>query len=90
MTDIEHTARRRLADDEAALRRTTAGVTLGGTFRRFWRYPSPWMITAALGATLVARVVVGDWRLGDLWGPVVLVALFPVLEWLIQIGRAHV
>ena len=89
MSDIEQTAQQRLAADEAALRRTKKQVTLGGTFRAFWRYPSPWMITAALVLTLAARVVAGDWRLGDLWGPVVLVALFPVLEWVVHVFVLH-
>ena len=89
MTDIEQTAQQRVAADEAALRRTKKQVTLGGTFRAFWRYPSPWMITAALVLTLAARIVVGDWRLGDLWGPVVLVALFPVLEWVVHVFVLH-
>ncbi len=87
--DLERTARRRLAADEAALRRTRRRVTLRGTVRDFWRYPSPWMIAAALVVTLTARVVVGDWRASDLWGPVVLVALFPVLEWLVHVFVLH-
>ena len=89
MTDIESAAQQRVAADEAALRRTRKQVTLGDTFRAFWRYPSPWMIAGALILTLTARIVMGDWRLGDLWGPVVLVALFPVLEWVVHVFVLH-
>ena len=89
MSDIEQAAQQRVAADEAALRRTKEQVTLVDTFRAFWRYPSPWMITAAMVLTLAARIVVGDWRLGDLWGPAVLVALFPVLEWVVHVFVLH-
>ena len=89
MSDIEQAAQQRVAADEAALRRTKEQVTLGGTFRAFWRYPSPWMIAGALILTLTARIVVGDWRLGDLWGPVVLLALFPVLAWVVPVFVLH-
>jgi sterol desaturase/sphingolipid hydroxylase (fatty acid hydroxylase superfamily) len=37
----------------------------------------------------VWRTAVGDWRLSDLWGPVVLVAMFPVLEWVIHVFILH-
>jgi hypothetical protein len=84
----EDTARRRVTADEERLRRRPK-VTLGETFRAFWRYPSPWMIVATLLANVVARVAVGDWRLSDLWGPVALVALFPVLEWLVHVFVLH-
>lgn len=87
---VERTARKQLRADEAALtgpRRRQ--VTLTSTFGAFWRHPSPWMIAATLTAAVVARVVVGDWRLGDLWAPVILVALFPVLEWLIHVFVLH-
>jgi sterol desaturase/sphingolipid hydroxylase (fatty acid hydroxylase superfamily) len=64
-------------------------VELGATFAAFWRHPSPWIISAALVATSVWRVAEGDWRLGDLWGPLVLVALFPVVEWVIHVFILH-
>ena len=46
------------------------------------------MATILVGS-LAARVVVGDWRLSDLWAPLVFVALFPVLEWVIHVFVLH-
>jgi sterol desaturase/sphingolipid hydroxylase (fatty acid hydroxylase superfamily) len=88
--EIEALAQKRLADEESRItgpRRTA--VTLGTTFREFVRHPSPWMITATLVTAVVWRVAEGDWRLTDLWAPVILVALFPVLEWLIHVFILH-
>jgi hypothetical protein len=64
-------------------------VTLGQTFTEFWRHPSPWMLLAAWTVALGWRLEVGDWRLSDLWGPVALVALFPVMEWVIHVFILH-
>ena len=69
--------------------RPRRGVTLAETGREFWRHPSPWLITAVLVGSTVARVVVGDWRWSDLLAPLVFVALFPVLEWLIHVFVLH-
>jgi sterol desaturase/sphingolipid hydroxylase (fatty acid hydroxylase superfamily) len=88
--EIEALAQKRLADEESRItgpRRTA--VTLGTTFREFVRHPSPWMITATLVTAVAWRVAEGDWRLTDLWAPVILVALFPVLEWLIHVFILH-
>jgi sterol desaturase/sphingolipid hydroxylase (fatty acid hydroxylase superfamily) len=85
---VETLAQDRLAVEERRLaRRNTVG--LGATFAEFWRHPSPWIIAAALVATLVWRVAEGGWRLGDRWGPLVLVALFPVIEWVIHVFVLH-
>ena len=88
--EIEAIAQQRLAAEETRItgpRRTA--VTLGSTWAEFWRHPSPWMISGALVTALVWRIAVGDWRLSDLWGPVVLVAMFPVLEWVIHVFILH-
>lgn len=85
---IEQVAQQRLAADEATSRRL-APFTLGMAWRGFWRHPSPWLVTATLAAAWSARGVVGDWGLGDLLVPVVLVATFPVLEWLIHVFVLH-
>ncbi len=90
MSDIDRIARERLAADESRITGSRIQkVTLGSAFRGFWTHPSPFMITATLVAALAARVVVGDWQLGDLWAPVILVALFPVLEWVIHVFVLH-
>ena len=88
--EIEALAQQRLAAEESRMtgpRRTQ--VSLGTTFREFWQHPSPWMITAVLVTALVWRIAEADWQLSDLWAPVVLVALFPVLEWVIHVFVLH-
>jgi len=88
--EIEALAQERLAAEESRItgpRRTQ--VTLGSTFREFWKHPSPWMILATLVVAVSWRTVEGDWQLSDLWAPVILVAFFPVLEWLIHVFILH-
>jgi hypothetical protein len=87
---IEARAQQRLAAEETRMtgpRR--AQVTLEETFREFWKHPSPWMLLAAWAVAFGWRLGVGDWRLSDLWGPVALVALFPVMEWVIHVFILH-
>ena len=87
---VEALAQERLAADEARItgsRRTT--LTLGGAWRAFWRHPSPWLISAFLVGSVVARLVVGGGSRWELVIPVALVALFPVIEWLIHVGILH-
>ncbi len=88
--EIEALAAERLAAEERRItgsRRET--VSLGTTFREFVRHPSPWMIAATIVTALVWRIAEGDWRLSDLWAPVILVAFFPVLEWVIHVFILH-
>lgn len=88
--EIEALAQERLAAEEARItgtRRATVG--LGQTFAEFLRHPSPWMIAATLATAVGWRVAEGDWRLTDLWAPVILVAFFPVLEWVIHVFILH-
>ena len=92
--EIEALAAERLAKDEARItgaagpgRRT--GVTLGECWRAFWRHPSPPMISAFLVGSIVARVVVGGGSWWELVIPAALIALFPVIEWLIHVGILH-
>ncbi len=87
--EIDRLARERLAADEASTGSRRQKVTLGSAFKGFWRHPSPFMISAVLVAALVWRVTEGQWRLGDLWAPVILVALFPVMEWVIHVFILH-
>ena len=88
--EIEAIAQQRLAAEETRITGSRrASVTLGSTWREFWHHPSPWMITASLLTALGWRIAVGDWRLSDLWGPVILVVMFPVLEWVIHVFILH-
>ena len=85
---VERLAHQRLEVAERRLARKPA-VSLAATGRAFWRYPSPWIISAYLVAALVARVVVGDWAWADLLAPVVFLAVFPLVEWLIHVFILH-
>lgn len=65
------------------------GMTLGQAGRKFWRYPSPWILATALTAALVARVIAGDWQITDALVPVALAAVFPFVEWVIHVVVLH-
>jgi fatty acid hydroxylase family protein len=88
--DLDERARARLRADESAItgphRRT---VSLGAAWRGFWHHPSPWLISATLAGAMIARVVVGDWRLWDALLPVVMVAAFPFFEWIVHVCVLH-
>ncbi|HEY0645011.1 MAG TPA: sterol desaturase family protein [Nocardioides sp.] len=85
---VERVARRRLAAAERQLSRAPQ-VTLAETGRAFWRYPSPWIILGFLLAALAARAVVGRWAWTDLLAPLVFLAVFPLVEWLIHVFILH-
>jgi hypothetical protein len=85
--DIDRRARERLADDEA--RPTRRKVSLVDAGREFVRHPSPWLIGTTLIAAVLARVLVGDWRLGDTLLPFIMVATFPFFEWAVHVGILH-
>ncbi|MGV0626282.1 sterol desaturase family protein [Mycolicibacter minnesotensis] len=65
------------------------GLTLSDAGREFWRHPSPWALTLTFLGALAARIVIGDWQLTDLALPVLMVAVFPVFEWIIHVGILH-
>ncbi|MDM4140418.1 MULTISPECIES: sterol desaturase family protein [Mycobacterium] len=66
-----------------------SNLTLSAAGREFWRHPSPWGLALTLAAALAARIVVGDWRLTDAALPVLMVAAFPVFEWVIHVAILH-
>lgn len=63
--------------------------TLGDAAREFIKHPTPWMIGGALVFAVVARVVVGDFRLTDGLVPVVMLASFPFFEWIVHVFVLH-
>jgi hypothetical protein len=90
--DIDRLAAERLAADEARItgqaRRRTS-LSLGAAWREFWRHPSPWMIASFLLGSVVARILVGGGSWWELVIPAALVALFPVIEWVIHVVILH-
>jgi sterol desaturase/sphingolipid hydroxylase (fatty acid hydroxylase superfamily) len=88
--EIEARAAARLATDEDRItgnRRTN--VALGEAWSAFWRHPSPYLISAFLVGAIVARVVVGGGSWWELAIPAALIALFPVIEWVIHVMILH-
>ena len=75
MTTIAHTTRR--------------PFSLSDAWCEFWKHPSPWMIAAMLVGALAARVAVGDWQITDAIVPVVMIAVFPFVEWVIHVFILH-
>ena len=87
---VEEQARARIQADEAAITGShQRGLPLGGAWRQFWRHPSPWILSAALLAATVARVLAGDWRLSDAVTPLVMLAVFPLFEWVVHVCVLH-
>ena len=87
---VDRLARQRLAHDEVRItgpRRRDLGLRSVGV--EFWRHPSPWLISAFLALAVVGRVVVGGGSWWEVLVPVALVALFPVIEWVIHVGILH-
>jgi sterol desaturase/sphingolipid hydroxylase (fatty acid hydroxylase superfamily) len=92
--EIEALAAERLARDEARItgaagpgRRTN--VSLGQAWRSFWKHPSPPMISTFLVGAIAARAWVGGGTWWELVIPAALIAVFPVIEWLIHVGILH-
>ncbi|WP_338770519.1 sterol desaturase family protein [Nocardia vulneris] len=83
---VEASARERVRKDERSLRR---GLTLGAAAREFLRHPSPWLIGGTLVAALIGRILVGDWQVTDAMVPAVMLAVFPVFEWVVHVTVLH-
>ena len=79
----------RVRNDEQGRSSTRRGLTLGAAFGEFARHPTPWMIAVLLAGSGTARVLVADWQWTDAVIPAVMVASFPLAEWIIHIGVLH-
>ena len=86
--DIEALAAQRLADDETPTTRRRS-LTLGQAWSEFVKHPSPYLIGSFLLGSVVARVAVGGGAWWELLIPVGLIALFPVIEWVIHVAILH-
>jgi hypothetical protein len=94
--ETEARAVARLAKDEAAHQEMTGtnGVrrtsqTLGEAWRGFVRHPSPWLVGSVLAGAVVARGTVHRFSWTELVVPAALVALFPVIEWVVHVCILH-
>jgi hypothetical protein len=88
--EIDLAARRRVAsDEEKSVGPKRRALSLGAALREFVKHPSPWIIFATLMAATIARVLVGDVDWWDALLPVVMIALFPVNEWVIHVAILH-
>ncbi|MET1006037.1 MAG: sterol desaturase family protein [Propionibacteriaceae bacterium] len=92
--EIEAKARERLAADEAAPVERVTGArrtsqSLGAAWRQFWGHPSPWLIGGFLLCALGYRATLHTFSWTELIVPVALVALFPVIEWVIHVVILH-
>ncbi len=89
--EIEAKARERLDADErritGASRRTSQ--TLRQAAKAFWSHPSPWLIGGFLAGSVAYRATLRSFVWPELIAPVVLVVLFPVIEWVIHVGILH-
>ena len=65
------------------------GMTLTDAAREFWRHPTPWLLAGALIAAVVARIALGDWQWSDAVLPLVVLAVFPFVEWMIHVFILH-
>ncbi len=86
--EIDTRARRRVAADERRMR-LRRSASLRAALAEFARHPSPWIMGVFLLSALVARILVGGWGLADLLVPVVMIASFPLVEWLIHVFVLH-
>jgi Fatty acid hydroxylase len=73
----------------AAARLADTPDHFASAFAFFMRHASPRILVAALGAALGARLAVGGASLWDLVPPLVLLAYWPLNEWLIHVFILH-
>jgi len=64
-------------------------MTLTDAAREFWRHPTPWLLAGALIAAVAARIALGDWQWSDAVLPLVVLAVFPFVEWMIHVFILH-
>jgi hypothetical protein len=64
-------------------------VSLGDSFRAFWRQPSPPYLFGAVAIVLGLRIAQGAWSWRDLVMLAGLIAVTPFVEWLIHVYMLH-
>ena len=64
-------------------------MTLAQVRNRFLKHASPWILTTFLATAMIARLIVGDWRLSDLILIPIMLAAFPFFEWVLHVAILH-
>lgn len=64
-------------------------VTLADAAPEFGRHPTPWMLGATVAVAAGTRLLVGGWTWADAVVPVVMVAVFPFVEWVVHVCILH-
>ncbi|MDX2166869.1 MAG: sterol desaturase family protein, partial [Deltaproteobacteria bacterium] len=77
------------AAPSAALADADSPRTIGEALPVFLRHGSPRILLAALAVALPLRLAVGQWSFGDLLAVALLVAYWPIQEWLIHVFILH-
>lgn len=72
---------------DADARRTNA--SMGQVLRAFWRHPSPYLLGACLAAAVTGRVLAGPGSWWELAIPAALVAVLPLVEWVVHVFILH-
>lgn len=57
--------------------------------RRFFAYPTPWMLLVSLVSAWTARLVLGTFSWWDLVIPAIILAIWPFQEWVIHVFLLH-
>ncbi|WP_182378587.1 sterol desaturase family protein [Nocardioides sp. WS12] len=81
---------RLIVGDKATGRRTN--LSLGAVFREYWKHPSPYLLSTCLVAAITGRVLAGRDGGGSWWEfaiPLGLLAILPVVEWLVHVFILH-
>lgn len=88
---VEAAARKQVDEDEARItgNRRRSSASMGQVFVEFWRHPSPYLLGASLAAAITGRVLAGPGSWWELLVPAGLVAIMPVVEWLIHVCILH-
>jgi hypothetical protein len=89
---VEAAARRQVAEDEARITGTArrrSSASMRQVLVEFWRHPSPYLLSASLAAAVTGRVLAGPGSWWELLIPAGLLAVMPVVEWLIHVCILH-
>jgi fatty acid hydroxylase family protein len=86
MTDAVTVRDLQAIKDEQGKRRS---ITMGAAFAEWIKHPTPWALFAMAAGGLAARLVHGDWQLSDAILPAIMLAVFPVYEWIVHVFVLH-